>query len=175
MRTPLRALLGATTAIALGAALPLTAQAAEAGPPPTSVAASASASANASPADVTPNPSHAAAGVRFPQSAWSYHITSSCSGHEDEIRRGAEYWGYAVETAFQGTRVDCVSGYVPDCNGPRDVGCNWNSGERIAVSTQVNDLALLAAHEFGHNWNGHTAQGCATWKSPYDVMKTWTC
>ncbi|MFD4116421.1 hypothetical protein ACFWSJ_23560 [Streptomyces niveus] len=111
--------------------------------------------------------------VRVP--AWSYHITGSCSGREGAIRQGANYWGSATETASSGTPVSCVGGYVQGCGGGNVVGCNWGAGQRIELSTMVGDFALLAAHEFGHNWYGHSGTGCASWASQADVMRTTMC
>ncbi|MCP9209272.1 hypothetical protein [Streptomyces cucumeris] len=34
------------------------------------------------------------------------------------------------------------------------------------------DFALLAAHEFGHNWYGHSGKGEGDWSSPAAVMRT---
>ena len=107
--------------------------------------------------------------------AWSYHITSSCSGLEGPIRQGANYWGDAQETSSSGTPVECTGGYVQGCGGGNVVGCNWGQGQRIMLSTLVSDFALLAAHEFGHNWYGHSDPGCASWASPYDVMRPTMC
>lgn len=121
-----------------------------------------------------PAPSEAdRAGFQVP--AWSYHITSSCSGLESYIRQGANYWGNGTETASSGTPVECTGGYVQGCGGGAVVGCNWGMGDRIMLSTLVNDFALLAAHEFGHNWYGHSGSGCANWSSPSAVMLTTMC
>ena len=109
------------------------------------------------------------------QLAWYYNISSSCSGYENAIVSGANYWGGGVRTASSGTPVSCTSGYVQGCGVSNAVGCNWNQGGRIELSTMVNDFALLSAHEFGHNWYGHSASGCANWNSAYDVMKTMMC
>lgn len=109
------------------------------------------------------------------QLAWYYHISSSCSGYENAIVSGADYWGGGVLTASSGTPVSCTSGYVAGCGVSNAVGCNWNQGGRIELSTMVSDFALLSAHEFGHNWYGHSAEGCANWNSAYDVMKTMMC
>lgn len=109
------------------------------------------------------------------QAAWYYHITSSCSGYEGAIDQGAAFWGGGVRTASSGTPVSCTGGYVSGCGGGNVVGCNWGMGDRIMLSTMVNDFALLAAHEFGHNWYGHSASGCASWGSAYNVMKTTMC
>ncbi|MCF6521652.1 hypothetical protein [Streptomyces sp. JJ36] len=109
------------------------------------------------------------------QATWYYHITSSCNGLESPIRQGANFWGGGVETSSSGTPVECTGGYVQGCGGGYVVGCNWGMGDRIMLSTLVNDFALLAAHEFGHNWYGHSANGCASWGSAYNVMKTTMC
>lgn len=111
--------------------------------------------------------------VRVP--AWSYHITASCAGREGAIRQGANYWGSGTETASSGTPVSCVGGYVQGCGAGNVVGCNWGAGQRIELSTMVGDFALLAAHEFGHNWYGHSGEGCASWASQSDVMRTTMC
>jgi hypothetical protein len=111
----------------------------------------------------------------FQVPAWSYHITASCSGYESYIRQGANYWGNGTETSSSGTPVSCTGGYVSGCGGGAVVGCNWGMGDRIMLSTMVNDFALLAAHEFGHNWYGHSASGCADWSSPSAVMRTTMC
>ncbi|MEV6521692.1 hypothetical protein AB0M43_07135 [Longispora sp. NPDC051575] len=117
-----------------------------------------------------------AQGAPLAAATWYYHIESSCRGYESSIRRGANYWGGAVETQSGGTPVGCVSGYVQGCGGGTTVvGCNWNMGGRIALSFRVNDFALLAAHEFGHNWYGHSASGCMSWRSSYEVMRTHSC
>ncbi|EST39499.1 hypothetical protein N566_01625 [Streptomycetaceae bacterium MP113-05] len=111
----------------------------------------------------------------FQVPAWSYHITASCSGYESAIRQGANYWGSGTETASSGTPVSCVGGYVSGCGGGNVVGCNWGMGDRITLSTMVNDFALLSAHEFGHNWYGHSGSGCADWSSASAVMRTTMC
>jgi hypothetical protein len=108
-------------------------------------------------------------------SAWYYHITSSCSGRESQIRQGANFWGGAVQTTSSGTPVECTNGYVQNCGSGYVVGCNWGAGDRIMLSTMVNDFALLAAHEFGHNWYGHSPAGCANWGSAYEVMRPTMC
>ncbi|UED84422.1 hypothetical protein [Streptomyces profundus] len=108
--------------------------------------------------------------------AWSYHITASCSGYAGSIRSGANFWGDATETSGSGTPVECVSGYVQGCGSATNVvGCNWGQGQRIVLSSLVSDFALLAAHEFGHNWYGHSAEGCANWGSEYEVMRPYMC
>jgi hypothetical protein len=56
------------------------------------------------------------------------------------------------------------------------VGCNYGMGQLIKLYPgAVNDAALLAAHEFGHNWYGHSFDGCASWASPEAVMATTMC
>ena len=108
--------------------------------------------------------------------AWYYHITASCSGYAGSIRTGANFWGDGVETASSGTPVECTGGYVEGCGGSGNVvGCNWGQGQRIMLSTMVSDFALLAAHEFGHNWYGHSPAGCANWASAYEVMRPTMC
>lgn len=108
--------------------------------------------------------------------AWQYHITSSCSGYAGSIRQGANFWGDAVETSSSGTPVECTGGYVQGCGGSGNVvGCNWGQGQRIMLSTMVSDFGLLAAHEFGHNWYGHSPAGCANWASAYEVMRPTMC
>ncbi|HET9381612.1 MAG TPA: hypothetical protein VFP69_12365 [Streptomyces sp.] len=112
-------------------------------------------------------------GVRA--TAWNYYITSSCSGRASQIRQGANFWGGAVETSSSGTPVECTGGYVQGCGSGLVVGCNWGAGDRIMLSTLVSDFALLAAHEFGHNWYGHSPAGCANWASAYEVMRPTMC
>ncbi|GGK04180.1 hypothetical protein GCM10010123_37670 [Pilimelia anulata] len=108
--------------------------------------------------------------------AWRYYITSSCSNLSGSIRRGAQYWGNGTETQGSGTPVECTNGYVQGCGGGSTVvGCNWGSGQRIMLSTKVSDFALLSAHEFGHNWYGHSGSGCADWSSADMVMRTHMC
>lgn len=119
--------------------------------------------------------------------AWSYTIRPSCGGWESPIRTGANYWGGASEGG--GTPVECQSSAITDCgflNEPVHgltldgrlivVGCNYGMGQLIKLfPAAVNDPALLAAHEFGHNWYGHSYNGCASWASPRDVMATTMC
>ncbi|MBB5934965.1 hypothetical protein [Streptomyces zagrosensis] len=185
MRTLMGRLAGAAASVAMVVAFPLTANAAEKAdvtPAPTTYASAASVAtdpglrltgdqagerATAAP-PVAKKPATA-------QASWYYHITSSCRGYENSIVRGADYWGGGVRTTSSGTPVSCTSGYVQGCGISNAVGCNWNQGGRIALSSMVRDMALLAAHEFGHNWYGHSAQGCASWNSAYDVMKTTMC
>lgn len=119
--------------------------------------------------------------------AWSYTIQPSCAGWEGPIRQGANYWGDASEGG--GTPVECQNSAITDCGflaEPTEmldadgrlivVGCNYGQGQLIKLFPgAVNDPALLAAHEFGHNWHGHSFDGCASWASPEDVMATTMC
>jgi hypothetical protein len=117
--------------------------------------------------------------------AWSYTIQPSCGGWESPIRTGANYWGGASEGG--GTPVECQNSAITDCGFEpiemvtKDgrmivVGCNYGAGQLIKLFPgAVNDAALLAAHEFGHNWYGHSFDGCASWASPADVMATTMC
>jgi hypothetical protein len=125
------------------------------------------------------------AGVAAP--AWSYTIDPSCGGWEGAIRQGANYWGGASEGG--GTPVRCQNSAITDCGFFAEgveatdvhgnlivVGCNYGMGQLIKLFPgAVNDAALLAAHEFGHNWYGHSYNGCASWASPTDVMATTMC
>lgn len=53
---------------------------------------------------------------------------------------------------------------------------DWGAGQRIALFPGgVNDDALLAAHEFGHDWYGHSGFQCAGWGSPEEVMAPSLC
>jgi hypothetical protein len=116
--------------------------------------------------------------------AWSYNIRPSCGGWEGPIRTGANYWGDVTEGG--GTPVECQNSAITDCGfEPIEilvdgqlivVGCNYGMGQLIKLFPgAVNDPALLAAHEFGHNWYGHSFNGCASWASPSDVMATTMC
>jgi hypothetical protein len=119
--------------------------------------------------------------------AWSYTIDASCGGWEGVIRQGANYWGGASEGG--GTPVRCQNSAITDCGFFAEgievtdvhgnlivVGCNYGMGQLIKLFPgAVNDPALLAAHEFGHNWYGHSYNGCASWASPTDVMATTMC
>ncbi|MEU1870652.1 hypothetical protein [Streptomyces sp. NPDC019793] len=170
---------GALLASLLLAALPFTAEAVET-PVTTPAVPAASAEATAATEGValtgdraTARPAKQPAGAA--QASWYYHITASCRGYENAITAGADYWGGGVRTASSGTPVSCTNGYVAGCGISNAVGCNWNYGGRIALSTMVRDVALLSAHEFGHNWYDHSAVGCASWNSAYDVMKTQMC
>jgi hypothetical protein len=107
-------------------------------------------------------------------SARSYTITASCSAYAGAIRQGAAAWNGLTEGG--GTPVSCQDGYITDCGAGTVIGCNYGSGQRITlVASAVGDVALLAAHEFGHDWYGHSGTGCANWNSPADVMKTSIC
>lgn len=185
MRTMLRRLAGtAAVVFALVFAFPVSASAAEIGDAARSDAA---VSATAQPAAAlaegfptgdapgSPELPDAPRDDRTGFTAWQYHITSSCSGLEGPIRQGANFWGDAQETSSSGTPVECTGGYVEGCGGGNVVGCNWGQGQRIMLSTLVSDFALLAAHEFGHNWYGHSPAGCANWASAYEVMRPTMC
>jgi opacity protein-like surface antigen len=108
-------------------------------------------------------------------SARSYYLTSSCSGWAGTIRQGAAAWNQLYEGG--GTPVECRNSYITDCGGGSYVvGCNWGAGQRIALYMGgVGDGALLAAHEFGHDWYGHSSYQCAGWSSPAHVMAPSIC
>ncbi|NUT45988.1 MAG: hypothetical protein HOV94_01535 [Saccharothrix sp.] len=108
--------------------------------------------------------------------ARTYRILSSCSPYASAIRTGARAWAGLTESS-SGTPVECRTGYITDCGGgSRVVGCNWGQGQRIALYMGgVNDDALLAAHEFGHDWYGHSSYQCAGWGSPAEVMAPTIC
>lgn len=105
----------------------------------------------------------------------SYYLTSSCQQHASAIRQGAAAWQGLTEGG--GTPVECRNSYITDCGGGgRIVGCNWGRGQRIALYMGgVGDDALLAAHEFGHDWYGHSSYQCAGWSSPAHVMAPSIC
>jgi hypothetical protein len=107
--------------------------------------------------------------------AMSYTILSSCAADAGSIRQGAAAWNQLTEGG--GTPVECRSDYITDCGGGQFVvGCNWGQGQRIALFPGgVNDDALLAAHEFGHDWYGHSSYQCAGWGSPAEVMAPSIC
>lgn len=150
------------------AARPAAAQSAQAGQAVTSDGFPTGDLTNAAPPDVTERD------ARVP--AWSYHITASCSGYEGAIRQGANFWGSGTETSGSGTPVECTGGYITGCGSATNVvGCNWGQGQRIMLSTMVSDFGLLSAHEFGHNWYGHSDPGCANWASAYEVMRPTMC
>ncbi|WP_433331971.1 hypothetical protein [Spirillospora sp. CA-294931] len=107
--------------------------------------------------------------------AWYYNIDSSCDGYESSIREGGDYWG-GTESSSGGTPVSCVGDYIQNCGSGTVIGCNWNSGGEIQLSKRWDgDFALLAAHEFGHNWYDHSPEGCASWESAYEVMRPKLC
>ncbi|NKI42873.1 hypothetical protein [Streptomyces physcomitrii] len=146
------------------------------------VAFTAPASAAEAPADhqaLTSRPGTAAESA----ADWSYDIDGSCDGYEDSIREGANYWESASEG--DGTPVDCVSGYVEGCEDSRGgepvyqaggvIGCNWGRGDKITLSTDARDFALIAAHEFGHNWWDHSDYDCMSWDSQDEVMAPTMC
>jgi hypothetical protein len=105
----------------------------------------------------------------------SYYLESSCSQYSGIIAQGAAAWNNLDQSG--GTPVECRSSYITDCGGGGNiVGCNWGSGQRIALFMGgVNDKALLAAHEFGHDWYGHSSYQCAGWGSPAEVMSPTIC
>jgi hypothetical protein len=144
--------------------------------------------ASATAATATAEPAKSAPSAQVQEQAapaWSYTIRPSCSGWESPIRTGANYWGGASEGG--GTPVECQNSAITDCGfEPIEmvtedgrmivVGCNYGAGQLIKLFPgAVNDPALLAAHEFGHNWYGHSFNGCASWASPADVMATTMC
>ncbi|TDD31869.1 hypothetical protein E1287_24910 [Actinomadura sp. KC06] len=105
----------------------------------------------------------------------SYYLQASCQQHAATIARGAAAWqGF---TQGGGTPVECRNTYISDCGGGgRIVGCNWGRGQRIALYMGgVRDGALLAAHEFGHDWYGHSSYQCAGWGSAQEVMAPSMC
>jgi len=105
----------------------------------------------------------------------SYTITASCQPYAAAIQQGAAAWQGLTEGG--GTPVECRNSYITDCGGGGNiVGCNWGAGQRIALYMGgVNDDALLAAHEFGHDWYGHSTVQCAGWDSPTTVMSPTIC
>ncbi|WP_407559980.1 hypothetical protein [Streptomyces sp. 184] len=107
----------------------------------------------------------------------AYHLTSSCSGAAGVIGQGAAAWANLNQTSGSDTPVECRNSYISDCGGGGNiVGCNWGQGQRIALFLGgVNDDALLAAHEFGHDWYGHSSYQCAGWSSPSHVMAPSIC
>lgn len=113
-------------------------------------------------------------GDRVQATAWGYQIMPSCANLAAPIRQGAGYWEGATETPGSGKPVECTNGYI-DCFGVNAVGCNFGPGQIIMLSTQVPDFALLAAHEFGHEWHPHSAAGCMNWASAYEVMRPTVC
>ncbi|MFI0373006.1 hypothetical protein ACH35V_34530 [Actinomadura sp. 1N219] len=105
----------------------------------------------------------------------SYYLQASCQAYAATIAKGAAAWkGF---TQGGGTPVECRNTYISDCGGGgRIVGCNWGQGQRIALYMGgVRDGALLAAHEFGHDWYGHSSYQCAGWGSPSEVMAPSLC
>lgn len=107
----------------------------------------------------------------------AYHLTSSCSGAAGVIGQGAAAWANLNQTSGSDTPVECRNSYITDCGGGGNiVGCNWGGGQRIALFLGgVNDDALLAAHEFGHDWYGHSSYQCAGWSSAAHVMAPSIC
>ncbi|MFI5733196.1 hypothetical protein ACIA49_23990, partial [Kribbella sp. NPDC051587] len=106
----------------------------------------------------------------------SFYLQASCRPYASTIRSGARAWAGMTESS-SGTPVECRNGFINDCGGgSRIVGCNWGQGQRIALYMGgVRDGALLAAHEFGHDWYGHSGYQCATWNSPQEVMAPTMC
>ncbi|MFI5731408.1 hypothetical protein ACIA49_14895 [Kribbella sp. NPDC051587] len=152
-----------------------------AAPSPSAPAASASASHGTTAIDTPAALQGKAKVLAPPPGGWSvpsqrnYTITSSCQPYAAAIRQGAAAWAGLREGG--GTPVECRNGYITDCGGGSNVvGCNWGSGQRIALYMGgVNDDALLAAHEFGHDWYGHSNVQCAAWDSPTTVMSPTIC
>lgn len=108
-------------------------------------------------------------------SARQYYLTASCSQWAGDIRTGAAAWNQLSEGG--GTPVSCQTTYITDCGATGAIiGCNYNAGERITLDPPgTGQVALLAAHEFGHDWYGHSDAGCANWNSPFDVMRPTIC
>ncbi|MGA4844042.1 hypothetical protein [Streptomyces sp. G45] len=107
----------------------------------------------------------------------AYYLTASCRQYAAVIARGAAAWANLNETSNSDTPVECRNTYITDCGGGgRIVGCNWGRGQRIALYMGgVGDQALLAAHEFGHDWYGHSGYQCAGWTNPQHVMAPSIC
>ncbi|MFG3252718.1 hypothetical protein [Streptomyces sp. NPDC048172] len=107
----------------------------------------------------------------------AYHLDASCQGQGGVIGQGAAAWKGLNETSGEDTPVECRNSYITDCGGGGNiVGCNWGQGQRIALYLGgVGDQALLAAHEFGHDWYGHSSYQCAGWGSPEEVMAPSIC
>lgn len=122
-------------------------------------------------------------GGDFGAQAWpvptdrAYYLTSSCSAYAGAIAQGAAAWANLNQTSGSDTPVECRNSYITDCGGGGNiVGCNWGQGQRIALYMGgVGDDALLAAHEFGHDWYGHSSYQCAGWSSPSHVMAPSIC
>ncbi|MDJ1133620.1 hypothetical protein [Streptomyces iconiensis] len=118
-----------------------------------------------------------------PPGGWSvpsdraYHLLSSCQPYAGQIAQGAAAWAGLNQTTNSDTPVECRNTYISDCGGGgRIVGCNWGRGQRIALFMGgVSDQRLLAAHEFGHDWYGHSSYQCAGWTSPSHVMAPSLC
>ncbi|MGH3239127.1 MAG: hypothetical protein ACRDNL_02040 [Spirillospora sp.] len=105
----------------------------------------------------------------------SYYLQASCQAYASVIAAGAAAWKGLDQSG--GTPVECRNTYISDCGGGgRIVGCNWGQGQRIALYMGgVRDQRLLAAHEFGHDWYGHSSYQCAGWGSPSEVMAPTMC
>ncbi|MFB6654166.1 hypothetical protein ACFCZ4_32435 [Streptomyces microflavus] len=108
----------------------------------------------------------------FSTATYTYRISSSCKGHEDEIREGAAYWAdkFDESTDSSATPVNCRTDLFTCGKLKKANGCNENHGGRITLSTQTFDFALLAAHEFGHNMYKHSNHKCRSWASDAAVM-----
>ncbi|GAA3998948.1 hypothetical protein GCM10022247_19000 [Allokutzneria multivorans] len=102
--------------------------------------------------------------------AWT--MTSSCSQWASVIRQGANYWGGGrlVERAG-GVPVRCQTSYITNCGVARAVGCNYGGSAIALMPNGTRSPGVLAAHEFGHFWYGHSS-GCASWNN---VMGTPMC
>ncbi|MFI0480810.1 hypothetical protein [Actinomadura sp. 9N215] len=105
----------------------------------------------------------------------SYRLQASCQQYAATIAQGAAAWKGLDQSG--GTPVECRNSYITDCGGGgRIVGCNWGQGQRIALYMGgVRDQRLLAAHEFGHDWYGHSSYRCAGWGSAQEVMAPSMC
>ena len=84
--------------------------------------------------------------------ARQYYLTASCNQWAGEIRQGATAWNQLSEGG--GTPVSCQTTYITDCGATGAIiGCNYNAGDRSTlVPTATGQVALLAAHEFSHDW-----------------------
>ncbi|WUI01358.1 hypothetical protein OHR68_05905 [Spirillospora sp. NBC_00431] len=133
---------------------------------------------------ITAEELEAAAGSKLlepPPGGWpvpsdrSYYLQASCQAYASVIAQGAAAWRGLDQSG--GTPVECRNTYISDCGGGgRIVGCNWGRGQRIALYMGgVRDQRLLAAHEFGHDWYGHSSYRCAGWGSAQEVMAPSMC
>ncbi|WP_432013427.1 hypothetical protein [Streptomyces cucumeris] len=168
-------LAGFALAAILAITVPLTAGAAEPGKTSHSAAATGQVRDGDKPIDTVKSGNSSASDASQteytrPRPRWEYHILSSCKHYSAEIRKGANYWGGGVQTKSGGTSVGCVDHLR--CDGDRVAGCN-KGGTEILLNTDpiAKDFVLLAAHEFGHNWYGHSGPGSQDWSSPAAVMR----